>query len=110
MKKLFNFKKKESDAKRLYNIYKTIDVSKKIDYIVESEYMRMIYEGEKAALSGQTSFIFDLHVDEKNEIYFNIIMSDFITKLTDNEFSYSRQLLKSRNRLNIYFSKTDVSK
>lgn len=102
---LFNFKrKKETDAMRIYKIYENVDISKRINYIVTSEYKRMIYLAEKTALNGETSFIFDLNIEESDMIHFNIILSNFITKLVDNGFQYSRHLLSNRNRLNIYFS------
>jgi len=110
MKRLFNFMKKETDAERLYQIYECIDIGERIKYIVESEYKKMIYTAERAALNKKTSFIFELTVDEEDMEYFNIIMSDFITTLTNNGFGYTRNLLTNKSQLTIYFAKIDVNK
>ena len=104
MIKLFKKSKKENDAIRIYKIYKTVDTKKRINYIVDSEYKRLIFLAEKAALNGETTLVFDLTIDDRDEVYFNIILSNFITKIVDNGFRYSRQMLSNKNRLNVYFS------
>ena len=107
---LFRSKNKvrEKDAVRIFKIYENVDIQKRIKYIVESEYKRMIYTAERIALNGQTSFVFDVDIEEKDKPYFNVILSEFITKITENEFRYSRNMVNAQNSLTIYFSKIDI--
>lgn len=102
MIKLFK-KEKEKDAIRLYKMYKSVDINERIDYIVHSEYDRMIIMAEKVALNGQSSFSFDISIEERDEIHFNLIIDKFITKLVENGFRYNRQMVINKKRFNIYF-------
>lgn len=95
--------KEESDALRIYKIYKSVDINERIDHIVHSEYNRMLYMAEKAALSGRTSLIFDVSIEERDEIHFNMIIDAFTTKLRNNGFRYNRQMIVNKNRFTIYF-------
>lgn len=97
-------KKKETEAKRIYNIYRNADVEKRINNIVNLEFRKMIFEAEKTALNGETSFTFIINIEDKDMIYFNKIISDFINLLTEEGFTYSRELLKNRKQFSIYFS------
>ena len=95
--------KKESDAQRIYKIYKSIDTNERINHIVHSEYNRMLFMAEKAALSGKSSLIFDVSIEERDEIHFNMIIDAFTTKLRDNGFRYNRQMIVNKNKFTIYF-------
>lgn len=110
LNKIFNLltrTNKETDASRIYKIYKSVDTKERIDNIVHSEYRKMIFLAEKAALNGEISLVFDIEIEEKDEIYFNIILSAFITKIVENGFRYSRQMLSNKKRITIYFSVID---
>jgi len=105
---LFKLKHKENDATRIYKIYKNIDKEERINYIVHSEYKRMIFLAEKAALNGEVSFIFDLSIEDLDMKNFNVIMNKFMTLISENGFRYSREIVIKENRFTIYFSELSV--
>ena len=104
---LFKLKHKENDATRIYKIYKNIDKEERINYIVHSEYKRMIFLAEKAALNGEVSFVFDLTIEECDKKDFNTILYRFINLISHNGFRYSREIVVNKNKLTIYFSPID---
>lgn len=105
---LFKLKHKENDATRIYKIYKNLNKEERINYIVHSEYKRMIFLAEKAALNGEVSFIFDLSIENYDKKNFNVILNDFISLITENGFRYSREIVVKENRFTIYFSELSV--
>ena len=105
---LFKLKHKENDATRIYKIYKNINKEERINYIVHSEYKRMIFLAEKAALNGEVSFVFDLDIEDCDMKNFNTILNKFIALISYNGFRYSREIVVNKNKLTIYFSPSDI--
>lgn len=104
MLKRFRFIKRENEATRLRRISKNIDITERIDFIARSEFNRMIYLAEQTALRGETSLSFDLDIDEKDDIYLNLIIQRFTELLYKEGFTYMRNMIKSRHAFSIYFS------
>ena len=104
---LFKLKHKENDATRIYKIYKNLNREERINYIVHSEYKRMIFLAEKAALNGEVSFVFDLTIEECDKKDFNTILYRFIDLISHNGFRYSREIIVNKSKLTIYFAPID---
>ena len=106
--KIFNlFKRKttQKEADRLYDIYSNVNIHKRVEYIAELEFKKMIFEAEKTALRGDTSFVYTLDIDDADSIYFNQIVYVFISKLHEENLKYARNLVNDKKRFTIYFSK-----
>lgn len=98
-------KKKLPEAERLYKIYKSVDTFERILYIRDLEFKKMILKAEEEALRGGTSIIYELEIDNNDLAFFNQIVAAFIDKLTEEGFSYTRELLKRQRKFTIHFSK-----
>lgn len=104
MIKKIKFIKKENEASRLLKIAKNSNSEERINHIAKSEFKRMIYLAELAALRGETTLQFQINISEKDNIYFNLIIHKFTDLLYNEGFTYMRNMLKSRNSFSIYFS------
>lgn len=103
---LFKNRNKQKEADRLYNIFKNVDIKKRIEYIADLEFRKMLIDAEKAALNGETSVTYTLDVEDDDMIYFNQIIHNFIDKLYDENFTYARKIITSKKTFVIYFSKS----
>lgn len=102
---LFKNYNKQKEADRLYNISKNVNIAKRIEYIADLEFKKMLLEAEEAALKGETSVTYVLNIEDDDMIHFNQIIHNFIDKLYNENFSYARKIVSNKRTFVIYFFK-----
>ena len=101
MLNLFKKRNNKKEALRLLEIAKTVDPVKRINNVVDYNFRKLLYAGERTALNGDTSFNFNIEIPKRDVKYYNEIIHEFTSKLCSEGFVYTRNLIKDKNQFTV---------